>query len=74
MITLRAYWADMGWNDAKGYAQNGMILKGVSLYLQALVKGCYRPKMGFVIFFQIVLPAKIYRQVADILARQGATP
>lgn len=74
MITSRAYWADMGWNVAKGYAQNGMILKGVSLYLMALVKGCYRPQMGFVIFLQIVLPAKIYRQVADVLARHGATP
>lgn len=74
IITKRAYWADMGWNVAKGYTQNGMFLKGAKLYLQALLKGCYKPKFGLVVFLQVVLPPRMYRKVADMLAGRGVKP
>lgn len=37
----------------------------LKLYLTALLRGCYRPRMAAVIFMQIVLPDTLYRGLAD---------
>lgn len=74
MITKRAYWADMGWHVAKGFAQHGELFKALNLYLNAVVRGCYRLKMAIVVFLQVVLSANAYRKLADSLARFGVAP
>jgi glycosyltransferase involved in cell wall biosynthesis len=74
MITTRAYWADMGWHVAKGFAQHGELLKALKLYLNAVVRGSYRLKMAIVVFLQVVLSANAYRKFADALARFGVAP
>lgn len=74
MITTKAYWADMGWHVAKGFAQQGDLLKAIKLYLNALIRGCYRLKMAIVVFLQVVLSANAYRKVADTLVRLGVAP
>ena len=37
----------------------------LKLYLNALLRGCYRPRMAAVIFLQIFLPDSLYRGLAD---------
>ncbi|WP_051091850.1 glycosyltransferase family 2 protein [Methylosarcina fibrata] len=74
MITKKAYWADMGWHVAKGFAQHGELFKALNLYLNAVVRGSYRLKMAIVVFLQVVLSANAYRKLADSLARFGVAP
>jgi len=63
-IPPRAYYGYRGWAVAKGVASTNM-LAALSLYLSALVRGCYRPRLALAIFLQIVLPERIYRALAD---------
>jgi glycosyltransferase involved in cell wall biosynthesis len=74
MITERAYWADMGWHVAKGFAQHGELLTALKLYLNAAMRGSYRLKMAIVVFLQVVLSANAYRKFADAVARFGVAP
>lgn len=74
IITEKAYWADMGWPVAKGFAANGRKWEAIGLYAKALMKGCYSPKMAVVVFLQVVLSQARYRKLSDRLAALGVGP
>lgn len=63
-IPLRAYHGARGWMIAKGVAVHSN-REAFSLYWNALVHGCYSPKLAAVIFLQIFFPDHIYRRIAD---------
>ncbi len=63
-ISPRAYHGCRGWIVAKGVA-TANIFSALALYLNALMRGCYRPRMAAVIFLQIFLPDRLYRALAD---------
>ncbi len=73
-LTKKAFLADRGWPVAKSYARNGNYARAARLYGVALVHGCYKPKMALVVFLQIFLPPKNYRQLSDFLAKFGVSP
>ena len=64
VIPPRAYYGARGWSIAKGVAVNEP-MKALRWYLAALVRGCYRPRLAFVIFLQIFLSDALYRRIAD---------
>jgi glycosyltransferase involved in cell wall biosynthesis len=74
IITERAYWGDMGWKIAKLYAQRGLYFKAFINYINALRRGCYKPKMAVIVFVQIIMPVKMYRRFADFMAQIGVKP
>lgn len=63
-IPERAYYACRGWPIAKGMADTDAI-GALGMYATALWRRCYRPKLAAVIFLQIFLPDRVYRQLAD---------
>lgn len=73
-MTRKAYHAVLGRSIAKGYAQRGNKLKGLSLYFKALVNGGFNLKTAIIYFFQISLSTKQYRKFSDFLARLGFKP
>jgi hypothetical protein len=73
-LTARAHAASCGWGMAKAYAHNGQRLKAARLYANALLRGCYKPKLALVIALQVFLSPAHYRQLADLLARFGLRP
>ena len=66
LILSRAYHGARGWPYAKRIAETEP-LTALGLYLNAIVRGCYRPSLAGVIFLQIFLGAGLYRRVADYL-------
>lgn len=65
IITERAFYGDCGWVVAKGLAKEKKLLKALTLYSNALLKGCYKPSLAIIIFIQIVFPNHLFRKVAD---------
>lgn len=63
-IPEKAYRGAQGWMIAKGVAQASRFA-ALKLYLGAVIRGCYRPKMAAVVFLQIFFPDWLYRRVAD---------
>jgi glycosyltransferase involved in cell wall biosynthesis len=63
-IPTKAYYGAQGWIIAKGVAQTSK-LAALKLYLDAVARGCYRPKLAVIIFLQIFFPDWLYRRVAD---------
>ena len=61
-IPPRAYYGYRGWVVAKGTPN---IFAALGLYLAALIRGCYRPRLALAVFLQIVLPEHAYRALAD---------
>jgi glycosyltransferase involved in cell wall biosynthesis len=63
-IPARAYYGYRGWAIAKVLASRsrGHALR---LYLAAVARGCYRPRLAGIIFLQIFLPDGLYRRIAD---------
>lgn len=74
LLTSKAYYGDRGWTVAKFYSAAGQHHKAFALYVNALVRGCYSPKMALVVFLQVMLSAKSYRKLSDRLARLGIGP
>jgi len=66
LILSRAYHGARGWLYAKRIAKSKP-LTALGLYLNAVVRGCYRPSLAGVIFLQIFLGAGLYRRMADYL-------
>ena len=64
-LTDRAWHGARGWAYAKLLAHNGHKAHAAWLYLRAVLRGCYRPRLAAVIFLQIFLAAKNYRALAD---------
>jgi glycosyltransferase involved in cell wall biosynthesis len=63
-IPAKAYYGAQGWMIAKGVAQTSK-LAALKLYANAVMRGCYRPKMAAVVFLQIFFPDWLYRRIAD---------
>jgi glycosyltransferase involved in cell wall biosynthesis len=63
-IPAKAYYGARGWMIAKGVAQSSKFA-ALKLYLNAVARGCYRPKMAATICLQIFFPDWLYRRVAD---------
>jgi len=63
-ISPRAYHGARGWAYAKLVAQENP-LAALGLYLNAVLRGCYRPPMAAIIFLQIVLGRSGYRRLTD---------
>jgi len=60
-IPPRAYHGYRGWMIAR----NRNALSALPLYLSALFRGCYGPRMAAVVFLQVFLPARVYRALSD---------
>lgn len=63
-ISARAYHGGRGWAYAKLLAPSRP-LAALMLYLNALLRGCYRPPLAAVVFLQIFLGRAGYRRLAD---------
>jgi glycosyltransferase involved in cell wall biosynthesis len=63
-ISARAYHGGRGWAYAKLLAPSRP-LAALILYLNALLRGCYRPPLAAVVFLQIFLGRAGYRRLAD---------
>jgi glycosyltransferase involved in cell wall biosynthesis len=63
-ITARAYHGGRGWAYAKLLAPSRPIAASI-LYLNAVLRGCYRPPLAAVVFLQIFLGRAGYRRLAD---------
>lgn len=73
-ITRKAYWADKGWPVAKGYASQGHKFRALALYFNALIRGCYHPKVALVVFLQVMFSKQAYRKFSDLLVKFGVKP
>lgn len=63
-IPSRAYHGARGWAYAKLVAPKHPMV-ALILYLNAVLRGCYRPSLACVVFLQIFLGRSFYRRVAD---------
>ena len=66
LLTASAWHGGRGWPYAKMLAHNGRRLEALTLYLTALLHGCYRAHLSAIIFLQIFLGSKSYRALADM--------
>jgi glycosyltransferase involved in cell wall biosynthesis len=64
LLSSRAYHGARGWAYAKLVAPENR-LAALGLYLNAVLRGCYRPSLAVVIFLQIFLGRAGYRRLAD---------
>jgi len=63
-ISPRAYHGCRGWAIAKHVATTDR-LAALKLWLNAVLRGCYRPGLAPIVFLQIFLSDRAYRGVAD---------
>ena len=63
-VSARAYHGGRGWAYAKLVAQD-YPLRAAGLYLNAVLRGCYRPSLAAVVLLQIFLGRSGYRRLAD---------
>jgi len=64
LIPPRAYHGGRGWAYAKLIAPRRPFA-ALALYLNAVLRGCYRPSLAAVVFLQIFLSRSAYRHLAD---------
>jgi len=64
LIPSRAYHGGRGWAYAKLIAPHRPVT-ALFLYLNAVLRGCYRPSLAAIIFLQIFLGRAAYRRLAD---------
>jgi glycosyltransferase involved in cell wall biosynthesis len=64
LIPARAYYGARGWMIAKGVVVQDRA-KALRLYLAALIRGCYTPRLALVVFLQIFVSDALYRRLAD---------
>jgi glycosyltransferase involved in cell wall biosynthesis len=64
VMTARAWHGGRGWAYAK-LIRHDNPLAALGLYLNALLRGCYRPRLAAIIFLQILLSDAGYRRLAD---------
>ena len=74
-IPAKAYYGCRGWAIAKGVVTNNPLL-ALRYYIQALLHGCFTPRLAAIVFLQIFLSDGLYRRIADrailFLPRIGA--
>ncbi|HEV7959610.1 MAG TPA: glycosyltransferase family 2 protein [Rhizomicrobium sp.] len=63
-IPTRAWHGARGWAYAKLIARQHP-LAALGLYLNAVLRGCYRPRLAAAVFLQIFLGPATYRRLAD---------
>ncbi|MGQ0741132.1 MAG: glycosyltransferase family 2 protein [Alphaproteobacteria bacterium] len=63
-VPARAVHGCRGWVIAKSIAPHDP-LGALRLYLSAVLRGCYRPRLALIILLQIFLPDRLYRRLAD---------
>lgn len=63
-IPETAYFGCLGWAYAK-YVAVDHKLEAFRLWLDAVRRGCYRPRLAVIVFLQIFLSDRLYRWVAD---------
>ena len=63
-MPMRAYFGGRGWAYAK-LVSHDSLPRALGLYLTALWRGCYAPRLAFVILLQILLSDAGYRRLAD---------
>ncbi|PZM15566.1 glycosyltransferase family 2 protein [Rhizobium tubonense] len=63
-IPVRAYYGYRGWHFAKSMAQKNA-WQAMMLYLAAVLHGAYSPRLAGIVFLQIVLPDRQYRNITD---------
>jgi glycosyltransferase involved in cell wall biosynthesis len=66
LIHAKAYHGARGWMYAKRLVKDHP-LAAFGLYLNAVLRGCYRPSLAVVVFLQIFLGSGSYRRVANRL-------
>jgi len=64
LIPSSAYHGCRGWVIAKGLAPSAP-WKAFALYTNAVLRGCYRPRLAAVVFVQVFVPDALYRRMAD---------
>lgn len=67
-----SYFGGRGWLLAKSMAATNRVA-ALKLYLSAVTRACYRPRLAATVFLQIFLPKRLYRNFADsfIAAMRG---
>lgn len=65
LLSSRAYHGARGWAFAK-LVKPEQPVAALGLYLNAVLRGCYRPGLALVIFLQIFLGRSGYRRLADL--------
>ncbi len=65
LMTKRAWYGARGWAFAKLVMRERGRRPALGLYLQAVLRGCYSPRLAAVIFLQVMLDPHQYRSVAD---------
>jgi glycosyltransferase involved in cell wall biosynthesis len=63
-MSARAWHGGRGWAYAKLVAPEHPA-RALGLYLNAVLRGCYRPQLAAVVFLQIFLGRSFYRRIAD---------
>lgn len=68
---LRSQISPRAWHGARGWAYAKLIVRrrplmAFGLYLNAVLRGCYRPRLAATIFLQIFLGRGAYRRLADL--------
>lgn len=67
---LRPQIPKLAWHGARGWIYAKLIvdrrpLVALALYLNAVLRGCYRPRLAITVFLQIFLGPAYYRRLAD---------
>lgn len=65
LITPRAYHGGRGWAYAKLVARDHP-LRALPLYLNAVLRGCFSPRLAVIVALQIFLGSSGYRRLADL--------
>ncbi|HWA68526.1 MAG TPA: glycosyltransferase [Rhizomicrobium sp.] len=67
---LRTALSAKAWHGARGWPYARLIVRqrpvtALGLYLNAVLRGCYRPSLALVVFLQIFIGRSAYRRLAD---------
>jgi glycosyltransferase involved in cell wall biosynthesis len=68
LLPPRALYGARGWMLAKAVGRTHRIA-ALRLYLAALLRGCYGPKLALAVFLQIFAPDNLYRRFSDSIIR-----
>lgn len=74
VMTPRAWHGARGWAFAKLVAGEQGRGRGLMLSLDAILRGCYAPRMALVVLMQVMLDARQYRMLADGVLRWRRRP
>ena len=67
VVPFKAYHGYRGWHLAKMRAETSHA-QALRLFMDALIRGAYTPKMASIVFCQIIFPKSIYRRISDTVA------